>query len=176
MTIMPTLCPHPETPPEATLSISVIAERTGTALTLQYQVQGDRDAILLPARTPGQRRDGLWQTTCFEAFIRVTGAIGYHEFNFSPSSDWASYSFDAHRAGMRDAPAQPVIELTADGMTVTLDLSEYPDLTDADWHVGLTAVIEEQDGTKSYWALKHPEGAPDFHDAACFVLELPALG
>ena len=108
--------------------------------------------------------------------MRAAGAIGYHEFNFAPSGDWASYSFDAHRAGMRDAPAQPVIERTEDGMNVTLDLSAYPDLIDTDWHVGLTAVIEEKDGTKSYWALKHPTSAPDFHDATCFVLELPALG
>ena len=174
--IMHALHAHPETPPETTLSISAIAVRTGTALTLQYQVEGDRGAILLSVRTPGQRRDGLWQATCFEAFVQAVGVIGYHEFNFSPSSDWASYSFDAHRAGMRDAPAQPVIAPTADGMTVTLDLSDYPDLAGADWQVGLSAVIEEKDGTKSYWALKHPEGAPDFHDAACFVLELPAVG
>lgn len=42
--------------------------------------------------------------------------------------------------------------------------------------IGLSAVIEETDGTKSYWALAHPDGPPDFHDPACFVLELPAAG
>ena len=41
--------------------------------------------------------------------------------------------------------------------------------------MGLCAVIEEKDGTKSYWALAHPPGdKPDFHDPACFALELPA--
>lgn len=158
------------------MDISVHVIRHKDTLTATYRLDDDATSVLLPLRADGQRRDGLWQTTCFEAFVRANGVIGYHEFNFSPSSDWASYSFDAHRAGMRDSPAQPVIELTADGMNVTLDLSEYPDLTDADWHVGLAAVIEEKDGTKSYWALKHPEGAPDFHDAACFALELPAVG
>lgn len=142
---------------------------------MTYRIAEGGDAILHPPSSAGQRRDGLWQTTCFEAFVRPAGAIGYHEFNFSPSGDWASYSFDAHRAGMRDAPGQPILDPTADGMDVTIDLAAYPDLIDAAWHVGLTAVIEEKDGTKSYWALKHPEGAPDFHDAACFVLELPAV-
>src|SRR3546814_3736372 len=29
--------------------------------------------------------------------------------------------------------------------------------------LALSAVIEELDGTKSYWALAHPPGKPDFH-------------
>ncbi len=37
---------------------------------------------------------------------------------------------------------------------------------------GISAVIEETDGTKSYWALAHPPGKPDFHHADCFALEL----
>ena len=41
---------------------------------------------------------------------------------------------------------------------------------------GLSAVIEEADGTKSYWALAHPPGKPDFHRAEGFALELPPAG
>jgi len=44
---------------------------------------------------------------------------------------------------------------------------------DDTWRAGVSAVIEEIDGTKSYWALAHPPGEPDFHDADSFVLELP---
>jgi hypothetical protein len=47
--------------------------------------------------------------------------------------------------------------------------------TDAEqaWHLGLSAVLEEKDGTKSYWALAHanPE-KPDFHLADCFTAKL----
>lgn len=145
-------------------------------LRVRFELSDPDGIVFLPEPDQGERRDGLWQTSCFEAFIQPAGSIGYHEFNFSPSGNWASYSFDAHRAGMRDAPGLPVIKRTDDGMTVAVDLSGYPDLAAAVWHVGLTTVIEEKDGTKSYWALKHPEGAPDFHDATCFVLELPAVG
>jgi hypothetical protein len=42
------------------------------------------------------------------------------------------------------------------------------------WHLGLSAVIEENDGRISYWALAHPPGKPDFHHPDCFALELPA--
>ena len=42
------------------------------------------------------------------------------------------------------------------------------------WELGLSAILEEKDGTKSYWALAHPEGdKPDFHDPACFAAHLP---
>jgi len=165
---------HALHPPEASLVVHAQALRRQDTVTISYRLDDPVLSVLHSPPGSGQRRDGLWQTTCFEAFVRCHGAIGYHEFNFAPSGDWASYSFDAHRAGMRDGPGIPLIERTGDDMNVTLDLSAYPDLVGTDWHVGLSAVIEEQDGTKSYWALKHPEGAPDFHDAACFVLELPA--
>ena len=41
-------------------------------------------------------------------------------------------------------------------------------------HIGLSAVIEEEGGRKSYWALAHPPGPPDFHHPDCFTLELAA--
>lgn len=41
------------------------------------------------------------------------------------------------------------------------------------WRMAASAVVEEADGTKSYWALAHPPGKPDFHHEAGFVLELP---
>jgi len=42
--------------------------------------------------------------------------------------------------------------------------------------MGLSAVIEEEGGVKSYWAMTHASEKPDFHDAACFAagLEPPA--
>jgi len=44
----------------------------------------------------------------------------------------------------------------------------------ARWDLGLSAILEEQDGTKSYWAIAHPPGdKPDFHDPACFAAHLP---
>jgi hypothetical protein len=42
------------------------------------------------------------------------------------------------------------------------------------WVLGLTAVLENQDGTKSYWALAHHGGKPDFHLRSSFELTLNA--
>jgi len=49
-------------------------------------------------------------------------------------------------------------------------------MLDADrhWRMGVSAVIEEVDGTKSYWALAHAPGPPDFHNPDCFIATLPA--
>ena len=53
------------------------------------------------------------------------------------------------------------------GATISMDAKSV-------FEVGLSAILEEQDGTKSYWALAHPEGdKPDFHDPACFAAHLP---
>ena len=42
-----------------------------------------------------------------------------------------------------------------------------------EWQLGLSAILEEKDGTKSYWALSHPGGdKPDFHDPVCFAARL----
>jgi len=58
-------------------------------------------------------------------------------------------------------------------LTAELDLSRMAWLpTDQPWKLGLSAVIEERNGRKSYWALRHPAGQPDFHHPDCFALEL----
>jgi hypothetical protein len=48
-------------------------------------------------------------------------------------------------------------------------------LPEAPISMSLTAVIEEQNGTKSYWALAHPPGDPNFHHPACFMATLPPI-
>jgi hypothetical protein len=60
-------------------------------------------------------------------------------------------------------------------LQVSLELDGVPDLpNNAPWSLGLSAVIEETSGRRSYWALAHPPGDADFHHSDCFVLELPA--
>lgn len=75
-----------------------------------------------------------------------------------------------------DAPPIDIeIRETLLELTASLDLSEISALSPNEmWRVGLSAVIEETDGTKSYWALRHPPGKPDFHHPDCFALELAA--
>ena len=171
---VPLLVPHSEFLAPAGLSIRANAVRTDDRLSLRFEARGATDAIAWPARTDGERRDELWRTTCFEAFVGSVGDGGYHEFNLAPSGDWATYRFDGYRAGMRDAAPVPKVELGPNHLSAEIDLAAT-DLAGRDWQVALTAVIEATDGTRSFWALRHAPGAPDFHHRACFALELPAL-
>lgn len=59
-------------------------------------------------------------------------------------------------------------------LRTSIDLSAVHGLPDdQDWKLGLSAIIEEEDGQKSYWALAHPPGKADFHHIDCFAQLLP---
>ena len=137
-----------------------------------FGVGAPAQRFVVPEGEPG-RADDLWQTTCFEAFLREEGAEAYREWNFAPSGQWAAYDFTSHRDGRTDAEvAAPYVRIEdnmtwwALGATIAADAGTQ-------WQLGLSAILEEKDGTKSYWALAHPaDDKPDFHDPVCFAARL----
>ncbi len=170
---------HPESYCDAPLRIDaeILALNAGV-LALRYEVVGAVGDLRLPRAASTARADGLWRSTCFEAFLRAGNGDAYCEFNFAPSTEWAAYRFSRYREGMRPLDvAAPRIETMAAGdrfeLRATLDLSARPERSDAQWRLGLAAVIEETNGRLSYWALAHQQGKPDFHHPDCFALELP---
>jgi hypothetical protein len=165
----------PDSHGDAVTAIAVDATwlRVGVLL-LSYEVTGDMDELRLPAIGATVRADELWRHTCFEAFVRPGTSPAYFEFNFAPSTQWASYEFDGYRSGMRAADiAAPRIDIQVAparlNLQATLELGALPP---GPWRLGLSAVIEEANGRLSYWALAHPAGRPDFHDADCFICEI----
>jgi hypothetical protein len=175
------LNPHPQSFPQAARGVEVEVSRSSTCqLTLRYLVAGAIGDLCLPPVAAPTRHDGLWQHTCFEAFIRTAPDGSYYEFNFSPSTQWAAYRFGTYRSGrsparLARAPIRTRIGEDRFELRTLLDLGPLADL-DADpvWQLGLSAVVEERSGHKSYWALTHPDGDPDFHHSDCFALELAA--
>ena len=165
---------HPLSVCDAVTAIEVEAARgPANLLSLRYIVAGAIGDLLLPPAASPTRGDNLWQHSCFEAFAREEGEAAYREFNFAPSTQWAAYSFDDFRSGMRNAEiATPRIATSSAAdrfeLRVALDLP-----ANALWRLGLSAVIEEINGRKSYWALAHPPGKADFHHPDCFALSLP---
>ena len=176
------LMPHPDTPSGLVGALEVEVERVPGALALLYALRGDVASLRAPRPAQPRRRDGLWQRTCFEIFLRTEAAEAYCEFNLSPSSEWAAYRFSGYRDGMT------VLEIDDPGIVVRtgpdrLELQAGLLLGDValldparSWQASVTAVIVERNGSKSFWALAHPPGAPDFHHRDCFALELPPPG
>ena len=170
---LPLTC-HPDTPCPAPGSVAVAARRShgGTRLELEFTLAGNIAGLRIPAPAPPRRTAGLWQHTCLEAFLGLEGSPAYLEVNLAPSGEWAAWTFDGYRAGMREAalPAPRIETRQEPGLLVLraeLDLASQPWLATAEaWQAGFTAVIEQLDGSLSYWAVAHPPGRPDFHAAA----------
>ncbi len=172
---------HPDFPCAAVTRIDVEVTRAGSgALALRYVVTGTIADLRLPAMTAPARTDELWKHTCFEAFVRPGSGTAYCEFNLAPSFAWAAYRFDDTRIGMHAATEIDNLSIEVDGnaerfeLAAALALDGMADFADASWRLGLSAVIEDTSGNRSYWALAHPSGRPDFHHRDCFTLELPA--
>jgi hypothetical protein len=171
------LTPHPDTPCDDVASIAVEVERPASdTLRLHYLLEGDLGALRIPLPSPPPRRaDRLWEHSCFEAFVRVSGAVDYRELNFSPSGAWAAYRFESYRARLSHADlTEPAIDSDVAGRTVTLTAIVQPDLDpELVWEIGLATIVEDLFGERSFFALVHPPGEPDFHHRDCFVVQLP---
>ena len=187
-----TLVPHADHPPLRVRSIeAAVIGLDPYWLRLRWRIEG-AGAVLVPPFAGKGRTDGLWQQTCFELFLRQPGEDGYVELNLSPSERWAAYDFSAYRAGMADRPMPRDPDCTIRGANdlmifdASIPMAALPPLP---WQFGLTAVIEEamadaegndpmSEGevrtVRSFWALRHPAGAPDFHAPACFAARLGA--
>lgn len=129
------------------------------ALAVTFRLEADLGRLRIPPRRPARFVDGLWRHTCFEVFIAARGARAYREYNFSPSREWAAYSFSSYR---KRSPGR-MIRPRWNGRVATIAAT-------GQLRIGLSAVIEEKSGALSYWALRHPRGKPDFHDRRAFAL------
>ncbi len=153
-------------------------EREGTKLVVKYLVEGDIKKLVVPVSADGQARrmSGLWETTCFEMFLKNEKMSEYLEFNFSPSGNWNCFSFQGYREGMREFQALSLVDIRLSGNGVSqLELraeiglkrgSGFPEsqFRQKQIKMGISVVLENIAGIKSYWALSHPTTKADFHD------------
>lgn len=179
-----------------------LAMRTAAGLRLGYRLSWSAAAFtpLLPSpvaagSSAAQRCDGLWQHTCFEAFVGLAGSDAYWEFNLSPALDWNVYRFSGFRQGQQPELAYGHLPLTVMGpraapaaadcryqppkalLEIELLCALPPALDDSlspagPLELGLSAVLESRDRQLSYWALQHPGAEPDFHDRRGWLLRL----
>jgi hypothetical protein len=174
------LTSHPTAPPsQPDFKVWASVDHAGafgaTATTnIWFGIGAPASRFVIPETDEPSRSNELWQTTCLEAFLKEGGAHSYQEWNFAPSGDWAAYAFQGYRDGKTDleVAAPPYIRMEDNltwwtlGATIAVEAGK-------NWHFNLAAVLEEKDGTKSYWALAHVPEKPDFHHADCFNAKLP---
>ena len=169
------LVAHPAYPPARLSGVEAkVIGFDADWLRVRWRIDGAQDLVVPPFAGRG-RADELWQTTCFELFLRPEGSEAYIEVNLSPSERWAVYDFSAYRDGMAERPASREPDCTIrQGSTFAIFDAAIPrDVLPAlPAAANFTAVIEETGGVKSFWALSHPAAKPDFHDPACFTAEL----
>jgi hypothetical protein len=160
------------------LAVTVAVLR-GERLRFVYELNADLERLRIAPEQQVHRGEELWTHTCFEAFLAVMGTTAYSELNFAPSHAWAMYRFSARREGMAvvsDARAPEItVRRRAAGLTLAATVF-WHDLIRAAaplaLRVGVAAVLEDESGSLSYWALRHPPGKPDFHHPDSFILEL----
>ena len=171
------LVAHPDYPPKRVTGVEFkVTAFEADWLRVRWRIDGAQ-MLVVPRFAGRGRADELWRTTCFELFLKPLGGEAYCELNLSPSERWNAYDFDGHRQGMRERPFPHEPECTLrQGSTFAIFDAALPlaGLPGQDCALGLAAVLEEEGGVKSYWALSHPEGEPDFHAPACFAVALPA--
>lgn len=169
-------------PREPRVLTTIVEAMPDGGLRLDFRLQASPDGVRLPPTAPAVQTDSLWQHTCFEAFLAVEGQAAYREFNFSPSGAWAMYTFADYRRPVEPplaASGKPTIacawvegEFRLIAHIAPADLPLHGD--GQALMMGLCAVIEEADGSLSYWALRHRPDRPDFHARDAFALRLPA--
>ena len=149
-----------------------------TGLRIRYRIEGTTARLRLSLPGAARRTDGLWQHTCFEAFLKADASDNYYEFNFAPSGEWAAYRFGGRRIDPT-SPQMPAHALafkrSPEGCELIADIPirALPDLATATGvRAGLSAVVESEDGSLSWWALAHAGDEPDFHDPSTFVLRV----
>ncbi len=166
------LLPFSKTDIHGECGISVLCSNDDFNFNVSFQLHADASDFIIPAFSPAEseRKDMLWEHTCFEFFIGQHGEPQYREFNLSPSGAWNVYRFRDYREGMKEENLIKTlpfnVESSSEGdlkIDIKIDLNLIQGSKDKDIETGFSAVLENKDMTKSYWALSHPKNTPDFH-------------
>lgn len=178
---MPSLKPFEKTPLTTALRLKGEMAWTGSTLEVHFSLSGEVGRIkgLTTHRGgPTDAIEGLWESTCFEAFISPKGSNVYYEFNGAPDGRWMVYRFEGERAGRTiRREARPLVFESQLGdrfftLRVQFDFGGIDELSDNALSANVTAILETKDGGKTHWSLAHDE-KPDFHKPAHRLLNLP---
>ncbi len=175
MDIHASLQPFAPEPHLQPFQLSAAASWCDQQLQLRFHLRGPLQTLVIPDPVPRpRRRDGLWQNTCFEAFVAIPDQPAYWELNLAPCGDWNVYALRGYR---QDLQAEPRIgalpcrwrrgeELELE-LELELDLRQLmPAATGLE--LSATAVLEHRQHGCSHWAWRHGGPVAGFDRRASF--------
>jgi hypothetical protein len=178
------------------LAIAATATRNQGWLSISYCLQGDLTQVVIPAiREDPQRKDRLWEQTCFEFFLgegsdgvreasqreafpgNRSHASPYWEFNLSPTGDWNVFSLQGYRQGLTEESAFSSLPFTLRTSASALNLDISVDIgslitSDQPLRLGISSVLLLTSQQASFWAIAHPAAEADFHHPDSFAIAL----
>ncbi len=139
----------------------------------------DPERVIYIPNGPKERQDNLWQSTCLEAFWSESGTLNYWEMNISPCGAWNLYKFNDYRIPTPPVREERILNISFESVSrgnETTFKVEVPlenlFLDNKKLDVSLTSVIEFKNKEKSYFAIRHVNTKPDFHQRESFVCNL----
>ncbi len=164
---------------KASFSLEAEIHLAGPELVLEFSLTDPQGLFELPKTTAEwsgsqvARQDGLWQTTCFEAFLQPSGQSKYYEFNFALNPAWNSYEFATYREPQPPKATADfnlrAVSWSSEQKHLIVRLENQSGVTK--FHAGLTAILQEKSGIKHYYAAAHRGPKPDFHLPESFILQ-----
>lgn len=118
-----------------------------------------------------RREDGLWKTTCFEAFFGRAGEESYWELNLGAKGAWNLYRFDSYRSPQPPGPSDDFAIAWLDAGEGVLACRLEPTAAPFALEASLCLVARGDAGTH-YLSTRHAGAKPDFHLRESFTLRL----
>ncbi|MEW6715178.1 MAG: DOMON-like domain-containing protein [Nitrospirota bacterium] len=169
---------RPFSPVGIPITIKSSIGRLSNRLTISYSLTGAlSDLIIPPPAEMPERRNNIWEETCFEFFLGLMDNDCYWEFNFSPSGHWNVYRFKAYREDKQEetAFASLPFNVSSSADAFMLDLEFDLDKIipeDEKLIAGIGAVLKHRGGNMTHWALAHTGQKADFHNRESFIIAL----
>jgi hypothetical protein len=158
-------------------SVGGSIQLTGGRLHLRYELLDPRREVMggLEAGTHEgssvSRADGLWQSTCLEAFWGIEKSAAYWELNLAPSGrSWNLYRFDGYRVPQPPGASE---DFALEKITIRgaqLDCTLIPKISLTRIEASLCAVVKTATATH-YLASAHAGTKADFHLRSSFCLK-----
>jgi len=159
------------------------AQLKNSCLEVSFEIEcEDMTTLDLPSVVEiPQRKMQLWESSCFEFFLKPTQKNCYWEFNLSPDRNWNCLKLNSYRNLEGEEAQVKLLDIQIEEsslnlfrLKVTFDLKTIPELyqtiqEDKQFKIGPAAILKTKKGRLTYWANSHSQDEPDFHNKRNFA-------